>query len=196
MLGFADGGTGWHLSSRSAARTLCRRRRPGRPARLLRTGRAPGGRRRCAAIRAAGFVEVEPFNPYWRTDGPSPTPTVTASSSSGQAGLPHPLRPRAVTLRTDTGPPSVLHRVLLGLHLLGAIAWLGGMLPYFCLRSRRRRRSRRRSYLLLWAATFAASCRWQRGRGRAPARHRPDDAARGGLRRGANRLASSSHARR
>lgn len=50
----------------------------------------------------------------------------------------------------------MLHRVLLALHLLGAIVWLGGMLfAYFCLRPAAVQTLAPPQRLPLWAATFA-----------------------------------------
>lgn len=69
MLGFADGGTGWHLEF-----TVCRAH-PVSPAPtpedllVFYEPDAHAWQARCAAIRAAGFVEVEPFNPYWAANG-------------------------------------------------------------------------------------------------------------------------------
>lgn len=50
----------------------------------------------------------------------------------------------------------MLHRLLLTLHLLGAIAWLGGMFfAYFCLRPAAAQTLAPPQRLPLWTATFA-----------------------------------------
>lgn len=50
----------------------------------------------------------------------------------------------------------MLHRTLLTLHLLGAIAWLGGMFfAYFCLRPAAAQTLAPPQRLPLWTATFA-----------------------------------------
>lgn len=69
MLAFAGDGAGWHVEF-----TVCRSH-PVAPAPtpedllVFYEPDAQAWQARCAAMRAAGFVEVEPFNPYWATNG-------------------------------------------------------------------------------------------------------------------------------
>ena len=69
MLGFAGDGAGFHFEF-----TVCRTHPvpPSPTPEDLLVFYEPDARAwqaRCAAMRAAGFAEVEPFNPYWATAG-------------------------------------------------------------------------------------------------------------------------------